>query len=335
MKRLLGSYSTGLMRVLNSMFSHVVIPQQSLTVLFLDWKYIFSPFFFFFCSPYFCAPQPSQQLSMDLVLSPHTGRWESTGLFCEGSEHSGKEGGFCVPVHVLLFCFLIGESGTHLSTWEAGTLAGRKAGQELKVERGWGVGEKSTLNRMETVPSSLSAPGWDAGCTRHLCFDLSCPLAKTKLPRVGWKVKRRGQRCDVAANHLESDSEGLSQGPRSYVSNYLTSDANPGPGTTPQVARVWRTGRGKWTTAGNSSLLSLNTVPTGPNGGKRSLFSGFLRPIEKAPWVTGLPRSLEAPDLCCTWVYLALTGTNVFMEKREAGKCQEEGNARKTTFLLL
>lgn len=41
------------------------------------------------------------------------------------------------------------------------------------------------------------------------------------------------------------------------------------------------------------------------------------------------------PDLCCTRVRLALTGTNVFTEKREAGKCQEEGSERKTTFLLL
>lgn len=67
-------------------------------------------------------------------------------------------------------------------------MAGREAGQELKVERGVGRGEKSTLNRVETVPSSLSAPGSDAGRTRHLCFDLSAAqgqAAKTKLPRVG------------------------------------------------------------------------------------------------------------------------------------------------------
>ena len=160
--------------------------------------------------------------------------------------------------------------------WQVG-----KQDRSWRWKGGWGVGKKSTLNRMETVPSSLSAPGWDAGCTSHLCFDLSCPLAKSKLPRVGWKVKRRGQRCDVAANHLESDSEVLSRGPRSCVSNYLTSDANPGPGTTPQVARVWRTGRGEWTTAGNSSLLNLNTVPTGPNGGKNPSFLVFWSPLRK------------------------------------------------------
>lgn len=38
-------------------------------------------------------------------------------------------------------------------------LAGREAEQELKVEKGVGRGEKSTLNTVETVPSSLSAPG--------------------------------------------------------------------------------------------------------------------------------------------------------------------------------
>lgn len=56
MKHLLGSYSIGLMRVPNSMFSHVVTPQQSLTVLFLDWKYIFSPFFFLLQSLFLCSP---------------------------------------------------------------------------------------------------------------------------------------------------------------------------------------------------------------------------------------------------------------------------------------
>ena len=115
-------------------------------------KIHFQSFFFFFCSPYFCAPQPSQWLSMDLVLSPHTGRWGNTGLSCEGSEHSGEEGGFCVPVHVLLFCFLSGESGARLSTWEAGTLAGREAGQELKVERGMGCGEEVHLEQDGNSP---------------------------------------------------------------------------------------------------------------------------------------------------------------------------------------
>lgn len=50
------------------------------------------------------------------------------------------------------------------------------------------MGEKFTLNKMETAPSSLSVPGWDARRGRRLCFDLSAlqgQAAKTKLPRVG------------------------------------------------------------------------------------------------------------------------------------------------------
>lgn len=71
----------------------------------------------------------------------------------------------------------------------------------------------------------------------------------------------------------------------------------------------------------------------------------FLRPVENAPWGTGLPRQARtsflcsramAPGLCVVPESTGHTQAwSMLIEKGEAGKCQEEWKARKTTFLLL